>query len=232
MFEFKLRNTYEIDYDNDKILIKGDFWAEENNGEVKYIKQEMNEQVSITDFKKILKIWILSEQGENKRMNLSRFGITHFRYDFDNRYIQFNSVQIPYGEAYIMFEVLTREINTDYFSFIVKEHSILIHHIRGYLIITDDYCRESLFFTSFRKLACSNIDVDILKHDNIKNKHKIKNELSVVNWYETEYTSFCIWVTLGYRDMSLLFSFNDLKDLLDTCKFLVTYYNLREDGIL
>lgn len=233
MLTFKLRNTYEIDYGNDVIVIKGNFWANtEKDGKEDYVQETMDVEMSIKSCKYFLKVWIISEQGENPAVDLSQYEITHFRYDFDNRYVQFNNVQMAYGEAYILYEILVREINTDYFKFLLKDGFIIIYHFNGYLVITDDYCREALFFASFFKMARWRIEDDIFNNSKTKYKHKNKYELSKLTWYEVEYTSFCTWVTLGYRDMSMLFSFSDLKDLINTCKFLETYIYLREDGIL
>ena len=228
MITFKLRNTYEIDYNKDEIRIIGVFHRSiEQDAVEDYVQEEMDVETSITGLKKVLRIWLMSEQGESKKVILENYGMAYIRVDFDNRYFQYKELQMPIGEAYILYEVLERQINTDYFVPLIKDTKIYFHHLMGYLIIADDYCREVIFIASFFKVSRFNIQEMILKNDK-KGKYKTKQMLTKTLWYEVFYSSFRIDVILGYRDMSMLFTFSEFKDLVDTCKFLVTYYGFGE----
>ena len=215
-FEVNFRCHYKINWPEDILIIKG-YRSKFNSDGTEVVGREMKEvETTVSYFIKFCTLCIASEQGTNKDIELSKYGIRYDRETFDDRYFYTDELQICVGEVYIMYEILKRKINPNRLKMytFADRYYIFISRDR-YLLISDKPMLNVGFFR-YDLLDIVNFTVD----DKVKGGYVgYDTRVSIGNiqkaWLER---GACHpYVNLTYRDMTVNMSlreFNTLRNVL------------------
>ena len=197
-FKFKLRNFYNIEYPDDRIVINCTKITDFEKG----YKEDVEVILTLSNFTKFCRLCIAWEQGENKDIILEQYGIKHVREDFDNRYFYYGDLRITQGEVYLLYEIIHRKLNPEVFNIHMFCNYFIFIHRDGYLMISDKNCLEVGFY------SCRQFEGIVFNIE--KNRGAIwfneKINIGKLSTIRMEKGACHPYVVITFRDMEIQFS--------------------------
>ena len=218
-FEFRLRSKFEFDFAGNKIRVIGKrerFCYVEG---CEHFADGEDDIIVLTTMDKFLdfcRVCIASEQGENKDVDLTEYGIQYIRITFDDRYFASGPLMLSKGEVYFMYEMLSHTISPNSIQmFKLNLNNYLFISKQGYIFLADKYCND-VAYCRIRPLMLANFSTND-KLSNNQVGYDTRVEIGAVQ-YAIMVRGVCHpYVSLHYRDIEYQMSLSDWNKLRSFC---------------